>query len=173
MIYIIILLNENFESNALRCTAKLTPTLKEIYTYTNFLIKYYLRREEKRYGPIKFSDTRINNYLSPRQTAFTRSRDCETFIQFFIEKQEHDSGFLRNILTNVSIMRGKKCNTFLRIEILFLQMRSTSLRCSIESYTILNLNLRFEYRCAQKDSILSALFIRLAILDRMSLTVWI
>lgn len=32
--------------------------------------------------------------------------------------------------------RGKKCNTLLRIEIHFLRARSTSLRCSIESYNV-------------------------------------
>lgn len=63
-------------------------------------------------------------------------------------------------------MRDKKRNTFLWIEILFFANAINFVTLFYrESFVMLNLNLWFEYRRVQKDSILSAFFIKLAILD--------
>jgi len=53
---------------------------------TNFKVKY-LFEERRKNNPVKLG-TCINHDLFPRQGAFMRARDCETFMQFFIEKQE-------------------------------------------------------------------------------------
>lgn len=121
---------------------------------TNFKVKY-LFEERRKNNPVKLG-TCINHDLFSRQTRLSRREIAGRSCSFSSRTKSKIQDFWRNVLTNVSIMRGKKRNTLLRIEIHFFAI-AVDVVTLFYSLTMLNLNLRFEYRRSQKDFILSPL----------------